>query len=438
MSGILNKKNRIIDYKLTENGRKQLQNGDINFKYFTLSDSSIIYSESNELSDYKISDSEGFYLPFEVYSEPLQYVNPEFNLTDEVDLSSFTDIENLNTSGDNFSKYVDLSTANSITDQIISKKLLNHRDILNEKNEFVFKEKLEFEEFDFDPLRPDTIPEGYDYNSFLVRYPTVSSINKSLAEIKSIKNDLRFKHKINYSKLPPVNIDGSSVIETEEESVNPLNYVLNNLKHKTNIQTTDGRELAISKVINSLEEISNNRIYKNIYVLNEKSNIKKYLFEMHEIQEILGEQEIDATTTTLTKGLTYKLVQGPESLSIEDSTSSSILEDLVSLGFDSSEELFLNNDFVAKGTAHTSLSGTTSPLIVKLKNENFKKLAFIDLGRFFNKQKRNNFRVYLVGKIIYNEKMYVMENLEVGEDNVINRNISRDYSFINLFTIVLE
>ena len=60
MSGILNKKNRIIDYKLTENGRKQIQNGDINFKYYTLSDSSIVYHEKNTTNDFKVSDSEFF------------------------------------------------------------------------------------------------------------------------------------------------------------------------------------------------------------------------------------------------------------------------------------------------------------------------------------------------------------------------------------------
>ena len=34
MAGFLNKKDRLIDYKLTENGRKQLASGDIRFKYY--------------------------------------------------------------------------------------------------------------------------------------------------------------------------------------------------------------------------------------------------------------------------------------------------------------------------------------------------------------------------------------------------------------------
>ena len=87
MSGILNKKNRIIDYRLTENGRKQIQNGDIKFKYYTLSDSSLVYHQDFEAIDNVISDSEYFYMPFEVSTDPFQYVNPEFNQITESNLT---------------------------------------------------------------------------------------------------------------------------------------------------------------------------------------------------------------------------------------------------------------------------------------------------------------------------------------------------------------
>ena len=424
MSGILNKKNRIIDYKLTENGRKQIQNGDVNFKYYTISDSSIIYSEdNNNILDHKISNSEKFYLPFEISTDPLRYINPEFNLTDEIDLSTYIDIGNLSTA-ENPLKYIDLNNSNTVTNQIIDLSLLKEKDVINDKDSFVFKEKQEFDEFDFNPNETSN-------DNFIISYPTISSVSKNLDDITNIKEDLKFRHKTNYKKMSPVNINGSKILlEEEEENLNPLKYIFNTLKEKTNININEDRKAAIVKAINSISKIKNNRMFKNYYILNEKSNIKKFFFEMHEIEEILGE-EINPSDASLVKGLKYKLTS-----THLRGFSDSLKEDLVRLGFENSEESFEKREFIASGVSNTQIDSNT--LKVQLKNEKFKKLAFIDLGSFFNKIKKNNFRVFLIGKVIYNEKSYVRENLDVGEDNIINRNISRDYSFINLFTLVLE
>ena len=53
MSGILDRKSRIIDYSLTENGRSQIQTGDIRFVYATASDKSILYEKDFEKSKCK-------------------------------------------------------------------------------------------------------------------------------------------------------------------------------------------------------------------------------------------------------------------------------------------------------------------------------------------------------------------------------------------------
>ena len=83
MSGILDKKSRIIDFVITENGRSQMQSGDIRYRYATLSDKSIIYSKDKILSQSKkadVSDSEIQYIPLETSTSLNNEINPEFDL----------------------------------------------------------------------------------------------------------------------------------------------------------------------------------------------------------------------------------------------------------------------------------------------------------------------------------------------------------------------
>ena len=83
MAGILDKKSRIIDYVITDNGRSQLENNDIRYKYATFSDKSIIYTKDFDLSITKkadITDAEIQYIPLEVTSKGNTEINPEFDL----------------------------------------------------------------------------------------------------------------------------------------------------------------------------------------------------------------------------------------------------------------------------------------------------------------------------------------------------------------------
>ena len=45
MSGILDKKSRIFDFVITNNGREQIENNDIRYKYASFSDKSIVYTK---------------------------------------------------------------------------------------------------------------------------------------------------------------------------------------------------------------------------------------------------------------------------------------------------------------------------------------------------------------------------------------------------------
>ena len=98
MAGILDKKSRLIDYKLTENGRRQLSQGDIRFKYFTFSDRSIVY-HSYKKDGIDVSNSNFYYLPLEVSTDPGIYYNNEYFLSSELTFNNTNDnIFNLQTS----------------------------------------------------------------------------------------------------------------------------------------------------------------------------------------------------------------------------------------------------------------------------------------------------------------------------------------------------
>ena len=83
MSGFLDKKKRLIDYKLTEFGREKLSKGELRFEYYTFSDRSIVYSQSlTDSYDYAFSDSLDGYIPFEANSKTGLIINPEFVLNE--------------------------------------------------------------------------------------------------------------------------------------------------------------------------------------------------------------------------------------------------------------------------------------------------------------------------------------------------------------------
>ena len=76
MSGILSRKERILDVILTEEGYRQMQSGDIRFSYATFTDKDSIY-DGDENKIFK-SGSHNFRL--EASSNFYDTVNPELDL----------------------------------------------------------------------------------------------------------------------------------------------------------------------------------------------------------------------------------------------------------------------------------------------------------------------------------------------------------------------
>jgi hypothetical protein len=344
MAGFLDKKKRLIDYKLTEHGRRQMSTGDIRFKYYTFSDKSIVYSHEKSSIDGKISDSEFYYLPYEVSTDPGMYYNPEFYLSNEVttfnpeDYKIYSINSNLSqkTLAQNFSK----------SNYISTKRLAN-------KN--VDNEKIVLDSF--------YTPDIFDFvdQTFTRKYPTILYFKENVDNLSSVKNDYRFIDYLKFKKLDPINSSNQRMTQNQELSPdsllevprNPINYIFKTLDLNNEISLEDNRDEVISKVVSLLSKNKQKMFYLE-YDLNKsflKSN-DQFTFELH-----------------------------------------------------------------------------------KVKDDAIDKLPFINLGKIYDRFNQRYINVFLIGKFIKKELRDESINIE---NNTTIIDISSDYYFINLFTLVVE
>jgi len=265
MAGFLNKKDRLIDYKLTENGRKQLASGDIRFKYYTFSDRSINYEAS--IQDNKIvSDSEFYYLPFEVTTNPGLVNNPEYYLSSEL---TFDNIEN--------NLFQTNRTQSTLAEILSSQRYLTTKKITN--NSVVENNGLSFSNIKF---RSEI---DFIDSQLTRRYPTIKFVEESVKNLKSVKKDKRFSDYIKNKKLIPQSSLGNEIIEDIEKSnVSSIDFIFKTLDLKNNIKATDSRKDVIIKSVNKIEE-NKDKIFCFDFELNNSymSNNDVFSFEIHNI-----------------------------------------------------------------------------------------------------------------------------------------------------------
>ena len=268
MAGFLDKKKRILDYKLTENGRMQMSSGDIRFKYYTFSDRSIFYEEDVSKPG-KVSSSEFYYLPFEVSQDPGVVLNPEYYLSSVLTYDKPED-----------SFFSIKTTQQTLVKSLLSKQQLSTKELTNASEQTL-------SDFKFDFI--DTA-ESFDFlNETRTRkYPTVKFLKESIANIKSVKEDARFKEVLKFKKLIPKNIDNSNILQDSEELIqtNPLEFIFKSLDIKNNILNSDSREDAIVKALRAIEKNKSTHFHKLEYDI-DLSTIKNsdlFHFEMHEVK----------------------------------------------------------------------------------------------------------------------------------------------------------
>jgi hypothetical protein len=335
MSGFLDKKKRIIDYKLSDSGIEKIARNKFKLKYYTFSDSSIVYSQNYEsTNDQKVSDSEKFYMPFENDSNISVDLNPELNL------DNIINYENRN------AKFL---VNSEVTDKTLSEKIIEKRYIdditINDENfsqtNIRFEHIEEEDEFDF------------GNNNFTRRYPTIKFVEEDIKNIDLIQDDKRFLHTLRNRNLPP--ISSESIVEDNETLTSlPVNFIYKSYENNELYIDEDlSREETINIVIKTLKNDTN--IFKLKYDIKDedKKDEDVYVFELHTV----------------------------------------------------------------------------------LSNNNLEKLSFIKLGEFIDEETFVQSNVFLIGKIYLTRD--IKDFIDKENNNLVYQ-VDNDYSFVNMFTLVVE
>lgn len=399
MSGILHKKQRIMDFSLTKNGYEQTQNGDLRIKYATFTDKDAIYSIKEKSID--VADEKVMPFMFETYNTDHDIINHEIDLMSRIIDSSYekgiqinTDdalvkngnivsgnLENLNlvfenlskASIDNINKHCFLLTDNFISFDAITNQNFDIMTKISKINDSENKEK-NLNNFSLNVVRNNILQN---------KYITFSEISPDLSSIDFLK-DSRFINKIPYRFLPPSNMNSS--IASKNEKIKNVFNLSNDSRDKTKI---------IYKNIKNPNGIQIENI-KNIVQLDSAASIEKIIDDSILNLEILSMS---------------KIKEG----NIDKNNSGKILSFEIEF-----EQIEKDAPFMFQ-----LFENISSDTINK-----FNKLVMIDHGEMYSANKQKNIQVFSVGRL-YNSK----QDIAFDENNYITED---DYMFINLFTIVLE
>lgn len=283
MAGILDKKSRIIDFVITENGRSQIEDGDIRYKFATFSDNSIIYTKDYELSKNsksEISSSEFNYIPLEVSPKVSSTLNPEF------DLGKFFSYTNGNILS--ASEVKNSVNFNSAADVFLSKETLSNKlknlNLITTKNKINTSSNIEF------------VNNGYsnvdiDFQSRANKYKTIDSYKIKKEKLPVIALDKRFSNKINYKMLIPKDITGVELYEKEQfrninalDDFNTTGFIFSSYNADKSFKQEQilSREKEIIKIIKSIE--NDESIHKKVYEIENNSPENTFIFELHELR----------------------------------------------------------------------------------------------------------------------------------------------------------
>ena len=263
MAGILDRKERILDVILTEEGYRQMQNGDIRFSYATFSDKDSVYkSDENNVFEsgslnFRLESSNSF---FDTVSPEIDLNRGGYNIT-LGDLNAISVLEHLNNLEDQEQTFLTASTriASNVSDILKKHSILLTTSSLDDSS-LTLKGNFSKDEF-------------YDYN---VNNETAETSIQDIVnsnELNLIKDDARFSDKLNFLYLPPLNKDGST-----------LGTYNNRQENRSKILVKRGiPEFNDNFIINSLDEIEkNNNIPRTEFFINKLKNKSNFVLQVFE------------------------------------------------------------------------------------------------------------------------------------------------------------
>ncbi len=391
MSGILDKKQRLIDFILTSDGYKQIENGDLRFVYATLTDNEAIYDLKQ--GEYNVADLNAMPFFFEANSNFFDKLNTEIDLRQTANFELRTEIDG---------QYIDLrnneyqntlvkpittifdKVAASLTDNLLNQKIILTDNAFNlnyktQKNNEIslYVSKINDVLFSLNDLNKnnDFLINLNGVNEIKDYFTLVNENSLNLAKTSMLEDD-RFQNKLNYLFLPPSNMN-LEVITKNNKIANSYNLA-EDLRKKHKI---------IFKNLKSTKDITSDQL-KNF-------------------KEFVGSSD-DAIIEAI------KLLENPE------------------FQIANIELMFENQEFDSEFILN----------LVELNSSNngsiFNKLLFVNHGEIFDKAKQKNVQIYSAGKL-YSSKTEI--DLDNNFDNNLKNGeyiIEDNYLFTTLFTIIVE
>jgi len=390
MSGILDKKQRLVDFILTADGYKQVENGDLRFIYATLTDKDAIYDRRQ--NEYNVADLDVMPFAFEANSSFFDKLNVEIDLKQTANFELRTEIDG---------QYIDLrnneyqntlskpatvvfdKVAGSFVENLVNQRIILTDNFFNlnlntgENNQIsLYVSKINNDKIHLNhEINLENQQALIKLNSLNNYFTLVNSNSLNLSKTSMLEDD-RFKNKLNYLFLPPANMN-TEVITRNNKISNSYNLA------------EDKRDLhkIIFKNFNANGDVQNTLLhpFKDLQTNNADDVILESI-------RILNHEEFDVAKLELS---------------------------------------FENREYDTEFVLNLSELNTTGGFT-------FNKLLFINQGEIFDKSLQKNVQIYSAGKLLTSKTEI---DLDKDFENNLNNGqyiIEDNYLFINLFTIVIE
>lgn len=415
MSGILNPKQRIMDFTLTREGYEQIQNGDLRIKYATFNDRNAIYD--NLENTFNTADINAMPFLFENFNTLHDTINQEIDLNVSLTTENLSNNISLTTDYQSNQLKIEngkLVTSSSDIDQIFThlsqttNRALSNSSILLSDNFINFDPDLGTNKSISLKLKKindnitnnnlediillndnDNFHEEFNSGS----YYTLLEDSITLSD-KSLFEDSRFLNKLPFLFLPPLNMN-TNVVSKNNSVLNTYNTANDNRSAQKliykNLKNT--KNVSIQNVV-EIKPLSTNR-----EIINSVKNL-----------DLLSKNKIAYNKTDSNGQIVKENIDN----------SSKILS--FEMEFDDIEE---NCPFLFQ-VYESNI------------NENyFNKLLVIDHGEIYDNELQKNVHIFLVGKIFHSKTDVDLQDIETNR--IINNVINKDnYLFINLFTIMMH